>query len=148
MEVTGPTAHRSAVRSRSGPVACGCALVAGAFYLAANDPSAPGSHFPACGLHALTGLWCPACGLTRGTHALLRGDIAGALSSNLFTPLVVVAVALGWWSWVRRSWGAPADRVRRTFVELLPRWSGPALAATLVVFGVLRNLPRLHALAP
>ena len=41
---------------------------------------------PVCPLLAMTGLACPGCGVTRGTHALLHGDVLGALDYNLLLP--------------------------------------------------------------
>ena len=58
----------------------GAAFVAGYF-----DPSTAG-FFPVCPLFALTGLACPGCGMTRGLHALLHGDILTALDYNLILP--------------------------------------------------------------
>jgi Protein of unknown function (DUF2752) len=42
--------------------------------------------FPVCPLYALTGYACPGCGMTRGLHALLHGDILGSLDYNLLLP--------------------------------------------------------------
>jgi Protein of unknown function (DUF2752) len=36
--------------------------------------------FPVCPLYALTGYACPGCGMTRGLHALLHGDVLGSFS--------------------------------------------------------------------
>lgn len=58
----------------------GAAFVAGYF-----DPSTAG-FFPVCPLFALTGLACPGCGMTRGLHALLHGDVLTALDYNLILP--------------------------------------------------------------
>lgn len=50
------------------------------------DPANPdyGRWFPKCMLHTLTGLSCPSCGSQRAFHALLSGDLAGALRQNWF----------------------------------------------------------------
>ncbi len=128
------------------PLACGCALAGAAAVVALNDPSAPGSRFPPCAFRALTGLWCPGCGLTRGFHQLFNGDISSALSYNVFVPLVLVAVVASWWGWVRSGWGRSAIAwppvIRQRAAVLVP--------VALVVYGVLRNLPftPLRALAP
>lgn len=131
---------------RVAPAACGCAAAATALVIAANDPAAAGSRFPACSFHEVTGLWCPGCGLTRGVHQLLRGDLVGAVSHNLFTPLVVVALIGGWLLWTRRAWGHPA----RPVFAGIPRWAGAATIAAIVLYGVLRNIPTapFAALAP
>ena len=42
---------------------------------------------PLCPLHAVTGIPCPTCGMTRGLRCLLRGDLASAF---LFNPLGMV----------------------------------------------------------
>jgi hypothetical protein len=42
---------------------------------------------PLCTFHALSGLPCPTCGLTRGLRCLLRGDFFTAL---LFNPLAMI----------------------------------------------------------
>jgi len=90
----------------------------------------------------LTGLWCPACGLTRATHALLRGDVPAALGYNVLLPFFLGAIAISWLAWVRAAAGrAPIRWVIRT-----PRWGG--VAAALAGFGVVRNLSSFAALAP
>ena len=43
---------------------------------------------------ALTGVWCPGCGLTRGVHALLNGHPLQAMGYNVFTPIVVVLIVV------------------------------------------------------
>ena len=45
--------------------------------------------FPVCPLYAVTGYACPGCGMTRGLHALLHGDVLGALGFNLLLPGVL-----------------------------------------------------------
>ena len=131
---------------RVAPVVCGCALAGAAVLVAAFDPAATGSRFPACQFKAVTGLWCPGCGLTRGFHELFNGHPVEALQHNLFIPLVLVAVVVGWWSWLRTSWGRSGFRA--------PRWMARpmafALPVAIVAYGVLRNIPAtpFSALAP
>ena len=94
----------------------------------------------------MTGLWCPGCGLTRGFHQLFTGHPISALQYNIFVPLVLAAMAIGWWSWARASWGHPRLR--------LPSWALRPLALYLpiavVTYGVLRNIPAapFSSLAP
>jgi hypothetical protein len=97
---------------------------------------------PRCPVHWLTGWHCPGCGSTRAAHALLHGDLRGALAYNA---LVVGGAPLAavFWIWGRRRYGPHwASLVRM-------RWIVLAIAA-LVVFGVLRNVPfyPLNLLAP
>jgi hypothetical protein len=69
-------------------------------------------------------------------HSLLRGDIAAAVSANLFTPLVALVLVVGWWTWTRAVF-----RGRRTLLARVPStwWIGTAVA--LAAYGVLRNIP-------
>jgi len=134
------------VLRRAAPLLCGCALAAGAVLVAANDPAAAGSRFPGCIFHQTTGLWCPGCGLTRGLHQLLNGAPWSAITYNLFTPVVVLAIVWAWLSWLRTSWGRSAlalpASLQRTILAALP--------VMLVLYGVLRNIPGepFRALAP
>jgi hypothetical protein len=129
-------------------VAAGGALAAAATLVALVDPSAPGSRLPGCTFHRLTGLWCPGCGLTRGVHHLLHGDVTQAVGSNVFTPLVVLAIAVVWLQWVRRSFGIASARRQPT--PSARRWAGALVVSAMVVYTALRNVPvgPLAALAP
>jgi len=131
---------------RVAPVACGCALAAGAGLVALNDPAAAGSRFPPCAFRVTTGLWCPGCGLTRGFHQLFTGHPLSAVGYNLFVPLVLIAVLAAWGSWLRSAWG------HRGYSA--PPWLRRQVAITLpvlvIAYGVLRNIPigPFVALAP
>jgi len=98
---------------------------------------------PPCPLHALTGLWCPLCGGTRAVQSLAGGDVATALGLNAFVVVVLPLLLVAWVRWtVRRASGQPAD---------LMTLSGRGLAvvaAVMVAFMVVRNLPGMEALTP
>jgi len=146
MQVVVSASSPAYVARRLGPIACGAGLAAGAAYVAANNPSGGGAHFPRCAFHSLTGLWCPACGLTRGTYELFHGHIGAALSDNLFTPVVLVAIVVAWCAWLPVTWRAAPltmpPAVRRALTTIVP--------VVLIAYGVLRNIPiaPLRALAP
>ena len=115
--------------------------MAGAVYVGVRNPATQGGFIP-CPFHALTGLWCPGCGMTRALHHLLHADVAGALSANLFLPVVLV---VGIWSWL--SWWTPrVPPIGRVVPSRV--WGGLVVAA--FVFAVLRNLPvpAFQTLAP
>jgi Protein of unknown function (DUF2752) len=102
--------------------------------------------FPPCPFHAATGWWCPGCGLTRGSLALVRGNVQQALGFNLLTPFVLLALVYAWAQWAVPRVGGPA-------LPLLSRipanvWKG--VAVLVLLFSVARNLPvaALAALAP
>lgn len=44
--------------------------------------------FPPCPFHYTTGLHCPGCGSQRSLHALLHGDVLGALQHNFLLLLL------------------------------------------------------------
>lgn len=109
-------------------------VAVGAAVLWQFDPHQSGNPLPPCPSLWLTGLFCPGCGTTRALHALLHGDLPGALAMN---PLMVlslppVAVLL-----------AQALDVLPKPLEPLARRLGHARAWAVVVisYAVLRNLP-------
>jgi len=107
----------------------GALLVGAVGYVGLVDPHKPDSIFPICPFRLLTGWNCPACGGLRMVHDLLHGDVAAAISDNVFL-LVGIPVLAGWILLRRRSGKSPL--------------SLPA-AATLVIatlaWTVVRNLP-------
>ena len=107
------------------PIAAACGLVAAGAYIAAVDPSR-GGIFPACPHRALTGWWCPGCGLTRATHHLVHADVIGALRYNALTPLVLSLVLFLWVDWYRRSIG------QRSSLGRIPGWAAPVGVAVAV----------------
>ena len=110
------------------------ALTTATAYLGLVDPASGGA-YPPCPSQALFGIDCPACGGLRGTHALLNGDVVGALDHNLLLPLLLALPAAALALWLLPLIGRPVPRVR------LPGWSVVAAAAVATGFTVLRNLP-------
>ncbi|CAK7285435.1 conserved membrane hypothetical protein [Streptomyces misionensis JCM 4497] len=112
------------------------AAVAGAFaYVGAVDPGRPG-HYPVCPLYRFTGLYCPGCGGLRSAHAFVHGDLPAALHDNAPAVAAYAVLAVLWLVWAARSWrGRPAPRID---LRPLQAWS---IAALLLVFSVVRNLP-------
>ena len=105
------------------------------FILFSGGPSV--SWFPQCLLRRLTGLHCPGCGMTRALHALLHGDFFAAFRFNpvgmILLPVILSGVLLEWFAWLR---GKPLPFSLRTSVR--GAW---AIAALMLLFGVLRNIP-------
>jgi hypothetical protein len=64
-------------------IAIGLLLLAALALLLLVDP-AESVWMPKCPFKLLTGLQCPGCGGQRAVHALLHGDVVGALRYNWF----------------------------------------------------------------
>ncbi len=124
-------------QGRRGPIPwfVGFLLVGGAALVFRVDP-ASSNLFPKCPTWAWFGLYCPGCGTLRALHALLNGDLPGALGMN---PVLVLALPfLGHGLWAT----ANQQRTGRP----LPGWmtsppAGWAIFWGLVAYTVLRNLP-------
>jgi len=111
------------------------AMAAGALTLWVFNPATAG-FFPVCPLFQLTGWACPGCGLTRGLHAFLHGDVLKALDYNLLVPAIFFIFGFLFVSLVLTgARGRGLDF--RFFTPKL--FAGFFIFA--LVFGVLRNLP-------
>ena len=64
---------------------------------------APKKYLPACPIHSLFGIYCPACGGTRAMRALLTGDFRNAIHDNALLCTVPFFVAIGWFFQKRYS---------------------------------------------
>ena len=106
------------------------AVFAGALtYVGVVDPHREGSLFPPCPFKLLTGWNCPACGGLRMTHDLLHGDLAAAVTDNVF--LLVGLPLLAIWVLWRRYRGQP-----------VVTWTlGVSVVVAAVAWTVVRNLP-------
>lgn len=106
-------------------------------YLAAVDPNEPG-HYPLCPTRALFGIDCPGCGLLRGTHDLVTGNVGGAIDHNLLIVAALPVLVVLWARWAMRSWRGSTPAV--TYEQ--SRTRNAVLIVSLVAvlaFGVVRN---------
>lgn len=60
----------------------------------------PTIHMAPCMIHAMTGYYCPGCGGTRATYALLHGKI---ITSLYYHPIVVYGVVVGGWFMISQT---------------------------------------------
>jgi hypothetical protein len=130
--------HRARARRMVGPLATAAGTIVGLAYLAAVDPNQPG-HYPLCPTQALLSVDCPGCGLMRGTHDLITGDVPRALDHNVLLVVLVPLALVLWGRWVWRSWQGFTPAVtyrafrRRTRLLILA-------VVLLLAFGVIRNV--------
>jgi Protein of unknown function (DUF2752) len=93
-------------------------------------------YYPVCQFHALTGLNCPGCGMTRALYQLLHGHLLAALHLNaLFTLALPCAAVVGARRWWARRTGRPVRALMWT-----PAWTW-LLLSMIAAFGILRNIP-------
>ncbi|MGC4955241.1 DUF2752 domain-containing protein [Actinomadura citrea] len=106
------------------------------------DPNEPG-HYPGCPFLALTGFYCPGCGMTRLVYALAHGQVGTAFGLNplLFVLLPVFGYLYARWT-VRTAQGLPMGSA------LFKPAVAYSFVGLLFVYWVARNLPFAHVLAP
>ncbi|MCW5959494.1 MAG: DUF2752 domain-containing protein [Pyrinomonadaceae bacterium] len=109
--------------------------LAGAALVARFDPSVS-RFFPVCPMHALTGISCPGCGLTRGFHSLFHGDIWMALQFNLMLPVYFVAMIF-----IAISLTSIVIRGRNIKFQLFSSQNAYYFFVAAGIFFILRNLP-------
>jgi hypothetical protein len=108
----------------------------GVLFVVRQFNPATAGFFPLCPFFQITGLHCPGCGLTRGFHALLQGDVVGALDYNALLPLYA-----GFFGYVFVSLLLTVFRGRGLkFTAWKPLYVWGFLGLSLV-FAVVRNLP-------
>jgi len=105
-------------------------LAAGALaYIGLADPHRPGFLFPGCPFKMLTGWNCPLCGGLRMTHDVLHGDLAAAVTDNVYAlvgiPLLLLWLAVRW----------------RRGQQLYPVAATAVILTTMTIWTVIRNLP-------
>ncbi|UGY90838.1 DUF2752 domain-containing protein [Streptomyces gobiensis] len=133
------------IASRIPALAALGAAGAAAAYIGAVDPQKPG-HYPVCPVLRYGGIYCPGCGGLRSVHALVHGDVAGAVGANAVVVAGVVVLVVAWAVWfVGAGVGAGAGAVRGFSVRMGYVW---AAGAAVLVFTVVRNLPFGAGLTP
>ena len=111
------------------------AVGAGALVVGYFNPTTAG-FFPACPLYTLTGIHCPGCGLTRGFHALLHGDVLAALHYNALLPFFAVVFGFLFVSLI-----LIAVRGRGFSRSIFQPWAVYGFLILAAAFFVLRNVP-------
>ena len=105
----------------------------GAALLFFFDP-AQHAFYPVCLFKKMTGYDCPGCGGLRAVHQLLRGDVWTAVQLNALAVLAVPALLIcAPVAWRRRRVSTSGGSSRFLWIWFV--------IATIVIFGVVRNLP-------
>jgi hypothetical protein len=95
---------------------------------------------PPCGFLALTGLPCPACGLTTCFAHLARGQLALAVHANAFGVVlfacVLASLPLAVWASARK----------RAFFETFARIRAPRIGVALILLGFVNWIVRVACL--
>ncbi|MBC7631005.1 DUF2752 domain-containing protein [Aeromicrobium sp.] len=141
MSTTTEVGARSAASLRD-PVLVGMVGLGAFTLLHLHDPHGSGS-YGYCPFLVLTGKPCPGCGGLRAVNDLTRGDVVGAVSSNVLAVALVGVLAVAWVLWVARRM-----RGRRGRMIVLTPTTGVVVVIVMVLFGVLRNTPWGAWLAP
>jgi hypothetical protein len=134
-----PWARRRGALRPAALLALGASAALGV--VAVVDPNQPG-HYPTCPFLALTGYYCPGCGMLRAVHDLAHGDLSGAMARNPLAVVVIPLVLAAYALWVRRLWRGVPSR------WTAPAWVPYAAVGVFILFGVLRNLPGWTWLSP
>lgn len=87
-----------------------------------------------CMFHALTGLDCPGCGMTRAAWLLMHGHPIQSLAQNPFLFVIFIAAYMG------IAELSPYLIGRRLPQLHIPNWMLIALCALLFVFTIARNV--------
>lgn len=117
-------------------------VLAGTAVVANVDPHRPG-HYPTCPFLFLTGLYCPGCGGLRMVNDLAHGHVGAAFGSNQLLFLLIPVAAYLWGRWaVRTARGLPMRSA------LLRPATAHVAVGVLLAYGIVRNLPFAHVLAP
>ena len=90
--------------------------------------------FLICPLHVL-GIYCPTCGITRASHALLRLDLAAALR---YHPGIFLLIALVLYYEISLLF--VALRGEELSLKKVKKWPFFAVAALFLVFFLVRNI--------
>lgn len=117
------------------PLLTGAIVATGCAYIGLNDPESK-QIFPVCAFYAMTGLYCPGCGMTRALHSLLGGNILRAIRYNvmLVIAMPVLIYAYLWWvNWTFTGKELPKLKFPKPLI-----W---AICISAVIFVVGRNLP-------
>lgn len=93
---------------------------------------------PPCAFRAVTGWYCPGCGMTRGLHRLLHGDVIAAVQYNLLLVVLVPVALYSILAYAANTYGWFDGRLKQI---TMPRHAWTVAIVALATWAVLRNTP-------
>jgi len=117
------------------PVITAAAIATGCAYVGLNNPETQSMLGP-CGFYAVTGMYCPGCGMTRALHSVLNGNILRAVQFNAMF-VIALPVLMYFYIW----WTMWAFTGRKLPIFTISRKAAWGIVAVAVFFVVGRNFP-------
>lgn len=109
------------------------AIISYLAYVYFVPPTGEGVHI-SCMTKTIFGLNCMSCGLTRFVYFAMHGDIVMALQYNIMGPILVVALLVFYFFFIRWSF------TDKPFPKI-PLWFACVFLTFAVIYSLLRNLP-------
>lgn len=97
------------------------------------DPANSG-WFPRCPSKLITGYDCPGCGSQRAIHAILNGDIAGAVRHNAILIVAIPMIIILWTASLLR------ERYPRFYSAMNSSVTAYATLAVITAWAIIRNI--------
>lgn len=110
------------------------ALVAFTIYVYFSDPFAGEGSVTLCTFHALTGLDCPGCGMTRAAWLLMHGHPIQSFKQNPFLFMIFVA------AYMLLAEVSPYMIGRQLPQLEIPNWLLFTMIALVLIYSVVRNV--------
>ena len=93
-----------------------------------------------CPIKAITGFYCPGCGITRMLYSLINLDFYAAFRYN---PLVFLSLPIGLFIYV--DYLIKKDK---SLYNKIPETFWYIVIVLLIIYGILKNIPTFSFLAP
>lgn len=110
------------------------ALLAFTVYVYFSDPFAGEGSVTLCAFHAITGLDCPGCGMTRAAWLLMHGHPIESLKQNPFLFIIFIAAYMGFAELSPHMIGKKLPQLT------IPDWLLIVLCSVVAVYSVVRNV--------
>ena len=110
------------------------ALLAFTAYVYFSDPFSGEGSVTLCTFHAITGLDCPGCGMTRAAWLLMHGHPIESLKQNPFLFMVIIAAYMGFAELSPHMIGKQLPQL------VIPDWVLIVICSLVVIYSIVRNV--------